>query len=558
MKGTVFFALLLQSLQLPHTVEAATKTRRLQGDVCVTVQEVESNNLIEQYGGDSVFLSANGKVVVTGDPAVVLEYSTESNSWNERAADSLNSPSPVIGEAHALSADGIFLAATFNSTTEGEVVQVVQYSGEQTDTWNVVGGTIRTGSARELELSSDGSVLAVSGSNAVQVFDWVVTNRTWTQRGGDIAGSINQRESLAMSADGSIVGFLGDSGAVRVFRFEEQAGNWAQLGQDLTGGEFFGHAVVISGDGRRIVISEANFEVSSGPGQVQIFRLSEENTWEQLGQIIEGESGSNDNAGSSVAISEDGSVLVVGANGNNGRVRIYTYNEDANEWQLKETLQVQHFGGQSRFGSAVALTPDGTFLAANSIFDGASVRVYSLNYDCPTSVPTLAPPSSAVPSAAPMFQSGEPLLPDPSPSPAQFDVTEQEGSSSAGLWVGVVVTVLIIAIAGFGGWRWYMKRPGKPPPEDNQESTDSGQFQPVQSVIASFLQASSSGHFPQPSPAQTVAQVEPQVYLPNLPTYKGQCKSVARQLGDVPIATAIPAFISADVHALHKNAGLEP
>lgn len=261
-------------------MEAVTKTRRLQDDVCVTIQEVESENLIEDYGGDSVFLSANGKVVVTGDPAVVLEYSTESNRWSNRSEETLNSPSPVIGEAHALSADGIFLAATFNSTSEGPVVQVVQYSGEQTDTWNAVGGTIWNVSARELELSEDGSVLAVSGSISVQVFEWVVADRAWVQRGGDIAGGQIQRENLAMSADGSVVGFLGDSGAVRVFKFEEQLGNWAQLGQDLTGGEFFGHAVVISGDGRHIVISEANYNANPGAGQVQVFRLLEADTWE--------------------------------------------------------------------------------------------------------------------------------------------------------------------------------------------------------------------------------------------------------------------------------------
>jgi len=572
MKVIALFVLLL-SLQHPHSAGAVTKTRRLQGDVCVTYTEVESSNLIENFGGDAVFISGDGNVVVTGDPVAVLDYSTESKSWNERAADKLNSPYPVIGEAHSLSADGNFFAATFNSTlnsTSGDpVIRVVQYSGEQSNDWHEVGGTIRAGSASELELSEDGTILAVSSDNIVQVYKWVVADRTWVQLGGDILGSQAGLENLALSGDGSRVAFVGATATVHVYEYAVDENKWMQLGQNITKGPDFGHAVAFSGDGHFLAISEANYEAKSGPGLVQVYQMLPNNLlWEPWGPAVEGDSGSDDNAGSSVAISEDGFVLVVGANGNSGRVRIYTFDDD-NEvaggvWQLQETLQVPLSGERSRFGSAVALTPDGSYLAANTIFDGASVHVFALNYDCPTSAP----------SASPTSRIG---APSPAPSP-QFDaapsnsenrtVPEGKDSSSAGVWIGVVLA-LVIAITGFGGWKWYNKRHLQPPKQGNQEdgeagaTSDSGLFEPVHSVIASFLQTSSSGHSSQTNPAPIEAQAEAQVYLPNLPTTKDQCRSVARPPGEVPTATAIPAYISVepamvDVHAVHKNRGFDP
>jgi len=81
--------------------------------------------------------------------------------------------------------------------------------------------------------------------------------------------------------------------------------------------------------------------------------------WVQLGQDIEGEA-EEEYLGSSVALNSDGSILAVGAPGNNmmkGRVRVYQYS-NSNVWlQLGLNLDGLELG--DGFGASIALSADG-------------------------------------------------------------------------------------------------------------------------------------------------------------------------------------------------------
>ena len=112
-------------------------------------------------------------------------------------------------------------------------------------------------------------------------------------------------------------------------------------------------------------------------------------SWNQLGDDINGEA-AYDNSGNSVSLSSDGSIVVIGASGNDanvpnsnsGHVRIYQYNGSL--WnQLGQDIDGE--GANNFSGKSVSLSSNGTIVAigahrndGNGSFSG-HVRVYQLN-----------------------------------------------------------------------------------------------------------------------------------------------------------------------------------
>ncbi len=113
--------------------------------------------------------------------------------------------------------------------------------------------------------------------------------------------------------------------------------------------------------------------------------------WKQLGGDIDGEGGNND-AGRSVSISQDGSIVAMGAPNNaqtsilSGKVRVYKYNGTTLLWsQLGGDLDGETPGDHS--GCSVSLSADGTRVAIGARFNDGNgtssghVRVYQYNAD---------------------------------------------------------------------------------------------------------------------------------------------------------------------------------
>ena len=163
---------------------------------------------------------------------------------------------------------------------------------------------------------------------------------TWTQLGGDINGIVefeNFGTKVALSEAGNIVAISSassnangtHSGHVRVF--ENIAGGWTQVGEDINGEaaeDFSGWSIGLSASGDVIAIGAVwNDNSVFNAGNVRIFQNIDA-VWTQVGLSINGESAS-DESGSSVDISADGNVVVIGAkfsDGNgvsSGHVRVF-------------------------------------------------------------------------------------------------------------------------------------------------------------------------------------------------------------------------------------------
>lgn len=138
-------------------------------------------------------------------------------------------------------------------------------------------------------------------------------------------------------------------------------------------GAKFGTSVAISGDGTRMVVGSP---IADNKGAVYVYRKYN-NEWilETISPIVVSGS-SGDNFGFSVAITSTGDRIIVGApytNGNTGSAYVYTY---TSSWQLEHT-----FSGSSTndyFGYSVGINSDGTsvIIGAYAGGTGGTVSTY--------------------------------------------------------------------------------------------------------------------------------------------------------------------------------------
>jgi hypothetical protein len=240
-----------------------------------------------------------------------------------------------------------------------------------------------TGSA--VDLSADGHTLAVGAhaegttSGHVRVYTYRASDDSWHQKGADIVGEEAYDYSGAaidMSDDGNIVavgayknGWM-MNGHVRVYRFNK--GKWVQIGKDIDGEEVFsqsGVSVSLSANGYTLAVGAKENNGANGmvyhAGHVRIYKWTGK-TWSQQGLDINGE-GQHDYSGSAVDMSDDGSIVAIGAylnDGNGadaGHVRIYEWSRGGKWVQMGKDIDGQ--AAYDNFGISVDLSSNGRTIA---------------------------------------------------------------------------------------------------------------------------------------------------------------------------------------------------
>ena len=319
-----------------------------------------------------------------------------------------------LGRSVSLSADGTIVAIGAIMTGGGAGhVRVYQYSG---GSWTQLGSDIDGEAAGDysgysVSLSSDGTTVAIgaygnngngSGAGHVRVYAW--NGSGWTKKGADIDGEAagdGSGASVSLSSDGTIVaigaygndGNGADAGHVRVY--EWSGGAWVQKGGDIDGeaaGDASGSSVSLSADGTIVAIGATG--TGEDVGHVRVYEWSG-GAWVQKGGDIDGEAaGDYSGSGDSVSLSSDGTIVAIGAIGNDGNgasaghVRVYAWNGSG--WTKKgDDIDGEAAGDYS--GYSVSLSSDGTEVAIGATKNGASaghVRVYSITTSTPTTTTT--------------------------------------------------------------------------------------------------------------------------------------------------------------------------
>lgn len=253
--------------------------------------------------GTSVDLSADGNTVAFGAPNTIVNpfpsftgnvevYQLQGNTWVQKGGD-INGDGSIIkfGQSVSLSDDGniVAIGQTGDPSRPSQFgrVKVYQFINNQ---WSQIGNTIfgqvdRDEFGFRVSLSSTGNILAISSpaSNVVVVYQ--LNDGIWTQVGdamlgenqGDLFGS-----SISLSSDGSVIGVGARWNNIdgvrrgRAYVFENQGGNWTRINNPMVGvadNDQFGFSIAISQDGSRVSVGAINNDNGgSNAGQVRVFQ----------------------------------------------------------------------------------------------------------------------------------------------------------------------------------------------------------------------------------------------------------------------------------------------
>jgi hypothetical protein len=338
--------------------------------------------------GESVSLSSNGSILAIGEPlnndlgftsGQVRVFSNINNNWSQIGQDLFGQNSSAdAGRSVDLSADGMTLAFGAPNTI---VSPFPSFTGN------------------------------------VEVYQ--LQGNTWVQKGGDINGDgtvIKFGESVSLSDDGNTIaiGQSGDpirtnpqdTGRVKVYQF---VGNqWVQLGNTIKGTigrDEFGYKVSLSGSGNILAIG------TFAQNQVKVFELIG-GVWTQIGSTLAGES-AGDAFGLSVSLSNDGSALAVGARFNSldgtSRGRAYVFKNQGGNWTLINNPILGVANGDQN-GVSVAISQNGSRVAVGAtnnddggsnagqvrVFENINVGSFSFNTSTATTAACIGPANMAV------------------------------------------------------------------------------------------------------------------------------------------------------------------
>jgi trimeric autotransporter adhesin len=268
-------------------------------------------------------------------------------------------------------------------------------------------------------LSADGSTLAVGASSedssatgigiddgntgapaAGAAYVFTRSGATWTQQVYIKASNTDANDqfgtSVALSADGSTLAVgactersngtspdddtFENAGAAYVFTRTGAA--WTQQAyvkpSDGKAFEQFGASVALSDDGATLAVGaspDRSFGEKSTTGKVYVFARTSTTWTEQFkrSSTIPTTLGA---FGNSVALSADGSVLAVGAAREDASATsagaVYLFARTGTSWAQQAYLEAFNVGAGDNFGESVALSADGATLAVGAFFEDSN------------------------------------------------------------------------------------------------------------------------------------------------------------------------------------------
>jgi hypothetical protein len=353
--------------------------------------------------GYSLALSSDGTTALVGAKGAAYIFQT-SSSWAASAAViatlvgasgssafasvalSSDGTTALIGESDADGGAGA--AYIFHVSTEDSWVSSSTPNATLTNTPN----TSTDGLGKSVALASDGKLALVgapgvnSGAGAVYVFyvssvgSWMgpISSPTATLTSSSPSANDQLGSAVALSSDGTTaLTSAPDKGAAYVFQATGESA-WASapttpIATLTNGSSSLGSAIALSGDGKTALFGAQS--ANSSAGAAYLYHVSSEDSWESITAptaTLTKSGGFIDELGSAVALSSDGTIALIGAEGVNnnegvsgtgvGAVFVFQVSS-ADSWASTPsptaTLTNESGGYGDLLGSSVALTPDG-------------------------------------------------------------------------------------------------------------------------------------------------------------------------------------------------------
>jgi hypothetical protein len=258
---------------------------------------------------------------------------------------------------------------------------------------NIYGDADNDFSGWSVSINDDGTIVAIgspendaSGNNSGYTKVYEYNGSIWVQLGQNIGGEAANDvsgKSVTINSDGTVVaigatrndGNGGDSGHTRIFKYNGSI--WQQLGQDIDGEvstDQAGRSVSINNDGTIVAIGASNNDgsgnLSFDSGHTRVYEYNG-SIWVKLGQDIDGES-IGDESGYSVSINGAGNIVVIGApkNDSNGNAsgKTRVYQYISTSWvQIGQDIVGENEDDES--GHSVSINNAGNIIAIGAIFN---------------------------------------------------------------------------------------------------------------------------------------------------------------------------------------------
>jgi hypothetical protein len=310
--------------------------------------------------GYGVSISDNGNRIAIGTPGQdkmrVYDLNV-SNNWSLQGIGyGISSSQSAQRAGHSVCINGSGTVAAMGAPTGNKIwvfdVDPAGGTGHLAGNPLVVPGTYAGGS---VDIDDNGNSLVVgaykSNTERGSVFIYDYNGTGWVQRGQTLNGINNYDQfgfDVSMSNDGNTVA-VGSKGwdwnpnnttyeIGEASVYDWNGNTWVQRGASIQGVNFFdqcGFSVSLSGNGNRLAVGYKGSNAAlSAAGLVCIFDWNG-STWVQYGDTIYGD-GINVYSGHSVTLSDNGSILAIGAiqgtgpvnqfSNQEGQVRIYEGN----------------------------------------------------------------------------------------------------------------------------------------------------------------------------------------------------------------------------------------
>jgi len=196
------------------------------------------------------------------------------------------------------------------------------------------------------------------GAGGAHVF--TLRHGTWTQTAELTASHGKEYDnfgsSVALSASGSTA-LIGTAGSGDAFVFALRHGTWSQTAE-LTAGGHLGVPVALSATGSTALIAGALG--NSDTPAIYVFTLSH-GRWSQTAELTAASAGSDSDFGYSLAVSANGSTVLVGApwaQSQTGAAYVFTLRHGS--WSQTAELHALHAEQYESFGQSVALSGPGS------------------------------------------------------------------------------------------------------------------------------------------------------------------------------------------------------
>jgi hypothetical protein len=353
---------------------------------------VGTGNAGNSSQGTSVAVSANGSTAVVGGSndntgtGSLWVFTRSGGKWGQQGSKLQGSDcvgASGLGTSVAISADGNTIVS--GGSGDNGILGAAWIFTRTGGVWSQQGGKLVGNDYSPNGYPMQGAAVAISGDGNTAVVGgngdnlgtgatWVYTRSggVWTQQGSKLigtgyGGSVGQGLSLTLSADGATMivgtGFVGTQNPP-VWIFVKRDGAWLQQGSYLTASNSIitqpgqNTSVAVSADGNAFILGEnCDNELT---GAAWVFTRSG-GLWGQGNKMVAGDAVGHAGFGSSVSISADGTVAVVGGNGDNGDVgAMWVFIGDGSSWKQKGSKLVgTGASGQSLQGNSVALSANG-------------------------------------------------------------------------------------------------------------------------------------------------------------------------------------------------------